>query len=111
MHYFKQILLLRSILKYLLVILVTYPLIDETNYFFDNFQTFNTYRFVSAAQQIENGILRPVCGSYWNQLKLGICAAGCGVVSGGLAAGLCGWGCWCTFCTRNSALATVICAN
>jgi hypothetical protein len=86
-------------------------LADETNYFFNNFGTFNTYRFAPAAVQTENGLSKPVCGSYWNQIKLGICAGACGATSLGLAAGLCGWGCWCTFCTRNSAVANVICAN
>lgn len=133
-------------------------LIDETNYFFDNFQSFNTYRFTPGEELIEvriksqakqpvfasysnyaqnvsfrnferavdyrfavgsekidynqrSAVKKIVCGSYWNQVKLSLCAAGCGVTTAGLAAGLCGWGCWCTFCTKNSALATAICAD
>jgi len=133
-------------------------LIEETNYFFNNFQSFNTYRFTPGEEILEvrirnqakqpvfasyssyaqnvsfrnfersvdyrfavgsdkigydqrSAVKKIVCGSYWNQVKLGLCAAGCGVTTAGLAAGLCGWGCWCTFCTKNSALATAICAD
>lgn len=81
-------------------------LTDQANYFFDNFQTFNSYRYSPTGSNS-----KPTCGSWWNQVKLVACAALCGVSTAGIGAGVCGWGCWCTFCTKNSAVANVICAN
>lgn len=53
----------------------------------------------------------PVCGSRKNQLKLLACATLCSFTSGGLGTVACGWGCWCTFCSKDSVLATYICAD
>ncbi len=86
--------------------------IDNINYFFNNFGAFSTNRFMNNREGVEP--LReagPVCGSYWNQVLLLGCAAGCSVTTAGFGAGMCGWACWCTFCTRNSSVAEVICAN
>jgi hypothetical protein len=51
----------------------------------------------------------PVCGSYWQQVKLLACAAGCSFATAGVGTALCGWACWCMLCTENSAVADVIC--
>lgn len=80
-------------------------IIEEANYFFNNFQPINTYRISPGADE---GPI--VCGSHWNKLKLLICAGVCGATTGGLGAGLCGWGCWCQFC-KKSALGGIICDN
>ena len=51
----------------------------------------------------------PVCGSYWQQVKLAACAALCSASTAGAGTVLCGWACWCMFCTQSSAVAGVIC--
>ena len=79
----------------------------RVNYLFNNFQTFTTYRMAEA----EGSSSEPVCGSFWNKVKLGACVAICGATTGGLGGAFCVWGCWCTFCPRNSAVTSTICAN
>lgn len=90
-------------------------LTDQVNYFFNNFDAINTYRYSPGSEEGQDPgtdpFRKPTCGSFWNQLKLGICAAGCSVTTAGVATPFCGWLCWCAFCTQNSALASVICAN
>ena len=49
----------------------------------------------------------PVCGSYFQQVKLLACAALCSTM--GPAAGLCGWACWCMLCSENSAVYDFMC--
>lgn len=60
---------------------------------------------------LENGkkSAEPVCGSYWQQVKLLACATGCSFVTAGVGTPLCGWACWCMLCTENSMVADVIC--
>ena len=87
---------------------------EEVNFLFNNFQAFNNNRYIPGTSSNTERAAEPVCGSWWNQVRLGICAVACGVVTvgtAGIATAACGWGCWCTFCTQNSALATVICAD
>lgn len=66
------------------------------------FKGFNERRTVQRAE---------VCGSKANQVRLLACTALCAGTTLGAAAGLCGWGCWCAFCTRESGVAKVICAD
>lgn len=49
----------------------------------------------------------PVCGSYWQQVKLLACAGASGAWCGP-GAPLCAWGCWCMLCP-NSPLGDIIC--
>jgi len=87
-------------------------LVDDANYFFKNFNAFNTNRFNPQSDLFVAGrAAGPTCGSWWNQVRLGVCAGACGILTVGIGAAACGWGCWCTFCTRNSALASIICAD
>ncbi len=51
----------------------------------------------------------PVCGSYWQQVKLLACASACSFATAGVGTALCGWACWCMLCTENSAVADAIC--
>ena len=51
----------------------------------------------------------PVCGSYWQQVKLLACAAACSTLTGGVGVALCGWACWCTLCTENSEVYNLLC--
>lgn len=51
----------------------------------------------------------PVCGSYWQQVKLLACATACSFATVGVGTVLCGWACWCMLCPENSAVANVIC--
>lgn len=51
----------------------------------------------------------PVCGSYWQQVKLVACAGVCSFATAGIGTPLCGWACWCMLCNENSSLADVIC--
>ena len=51
----------------------------------------------------------PVCGSYWQQVKLLACATGCSFATAGIGTALCGWACWCMLCTENSSVADAIC--
>lgn len=51
----------------------------------------------------------PVCGSYWQQVKLLACATGCSFATAGVGTVLCGWACWCMLCSENSAVADAIC--
>jgi hypothetical protein len=44
---------------------------------------------------------KPVCGSYWQQVKLLACMSLCSVSTGGLGTVLCGWGCWCMTCPES----------
>lgn len=81
------------------------PITAEASYFFNNFQAFNSNRVNPGGEDGDP----PVCGSNWNKVKLIICTALCSATTAGLGAALCGWGCWCTFCTKNSALAAIIC--
>lgn len=83
-------------------------LTGEINYFFDNFQTFNANRYNPDGESAAEG---PVCGSYWNQIKLAACAAACSATTAGFGTAFCGWMCWCTFCTKNSALGTILCQD
>lgn len=86
-------------------------LTDDVNYFFRNFNVFNTNRMPVSGGTSEGVAPEPTCGSYWNQVLLAACATGCSVTTAGLGVAMCGWGCWCTFCTRNSAVAAAICAH
>lgn len=96
------------------------PIEYKVKWFFKNFEIFNSARLNKqtpvlsraqvAADLIENDD-DPVCGSYWNQVKLGTCSALCGASTVGLGGPLCVWGCWCTFCTKNSSVADAICSN
>lgn len=52
----------------------------------------------------------PVCGSYWQQVKLLACATACSFATAGVGTALCGWACWCMLCSENSAVADAICA-
>lgn len=79
----------------------------EIHYFFSNYNALNSQRFAS----LNNGDGPPTCGSYWNQVKLLGCVAGCSLTTGGLGTAFCGWMCWCTFCNKNSKVATTICAQ
>lgn len=86
---------------------------EEVNFLFKNFNAFNNNRYTPGAG-LSGEKTAPTCGSWWNQIRLGVCAAACGVVTVGtvgLGTAACGWGCWCTFCTKNSAVASVICAD
>lgn len=83
--------------------------VDQTNYFFSKFSAINSSRFWPPAQETTEGQPQRVCGSWGNQVKLLICAAAVGGSSRGLGAGVGGWGCWCTFCNKNSWLASIIC--
>ncbi len=113
------------------------PIVQQINYLFENYKTFlfymdefgkekeigsyglnpNSYKKKSSkANILESGngnYLKkmPTCGSWWNQIKLVGCTGLCTATTVGLGAGLCGWGCWCTFCTKNSEVAKVICAD
>lgn len=51
----------------------------------------------------------PVCGSYWQQVKLLACATGCSFATAGVGTVLCGWACWCMLCSENSAVYDAIC--
>jgi hypothetical protein len=51
----------------------------------------------------------PVCGSYWQQVKLIACATGCSFATAGVATVLCGWACWCMLCSENSVVADTLC--
>ncbi len=84
--------------------------IEEINIFFKFFDVFNENRLVIYT---ENAAVKslPTCGSWWNQIKLVGCSALCSVTSGGVGAIACVWSCWCSFCTKNSAVANVICAQ
>jgi hypothetical protein len=53
---------------------------------------------------------KPVCGSYWQQVKLLSCMALCSVATGGWGTVLCGWACWCMLCPE-SVTGDLICAN
>lgn len=83
---------------------------DEVNYFYKNFQTFDTYRFYPGIAPTGREAL-PTCGSWGNQVRLGVCATLCGAATAGIGLAACGWGCWCTFCTSNSSVSSVICSN
>jgi hypothetical protein len=43
----------------------------------------------------------PVCGSYWQQVKLLGCMALCSAATAGWGAVLCGWACWCMLCPES----------
>lgn len=51
----------------------------------------------------------PVCGSYWQVVKLAACSAACSGATSGIGTPLCGWACWCMLCNENSAVADTIC--
>ncbi len=80
---------------------------DLTTKFFENFQAVK--EFSDEVNLASKSSDVPVCGSYWNQVKLLACSAACGASTVGIGAGLCGWACWCWFCDEESALAEVIC--
>ena len=72
----------------------------------------NIYRNELSKSSLENsGHCKdePVCGSYWQQVKLLACATACSFATAGVGTALCGWACWCMLCSENSAVADVIC--
>jgi hypothetical protein len=84
---------------------------EEISVLFDKFQSHNTYRFNPQDDIAGKAAAEPTCGSWWNQIKLAACVTLCSASTVGIGTAACGWGCWCTFCSQNSALASVICAN
>jgi hypothetical protein len=86
---------------------------EEADAFFNMFDKYRVSKplFENAEQselQQRNGY---TCGSAWNRVKLIMCTATCAIPSGLLATAFCGWSCWCWFCSENSELGSIICAD
>jgi len=87
--------------------------IEVISYFFDNFDNIKGKNILNSNLEITKGEggEKPVCGSYWNQVKLIACMGLCSAYTVGIGTAACGWGCWCEFCKDNSKLAKSICGS
>ena len=87
------------------------PSLNSVSVFYETLDVINKNRneMNLSVASVAGRDAEPVCGSYWNQVKLGVCATGCSFTTGGLGTVFCGWLCWCTFCSQNSELSNAIC--
>lgn len=86
---------------------------ESASLFFKNLNTFdksrlkvqtksgNVKKLSMYLESVGNESETPVCGAYWQQVKLLACMALCSASTGGAGTLLCGWACWCMLCPKS----------